>query len=208
MAFIRTTRAVDATGPALEMYERQEDAWGYVPNYAKVFCHRPEVMARWGRMLAEVRRPVDDRRFELVTFVVAVELRHSPCSLAHGQKLAEIIGKEAVLAIASGDQTAAITDADAAIIEYARKIARDASKITYGEVEALIKIHGLSDEEVFDIAAIASARSFFTKLLDALGSEPDVSFMKIDSELRQKLTVGRPISFVKPEFTQQERIAV
>ena len=208
MVFIRTTRAVDATGPALEMYERQEDAWGYVPNYAKVFCHRPEVMARWGRMLAEVRRPVDDRRFELVTFVVAVELRHSPCSLAHGQKLAEIIGKEAVLAIASGDQTAAITDADAAIIEYARKIARDASKITYGEVEALIKIHGLSDEEVFDIAAIASARSFFTKLLDALGSEPDVSFMKIDSELRQKLTVGRPISFVKPEFTQQERIAV
>lgn len=208
MAFIRTTRAVDATGPALEMYERQEDAWGYVPNYAKVFCHRPEVMARWGRMLAEVRRPVDDRRFELVTFVVAIELRHSSCSLAHGKKLAKIIGKDAVLAIANGDRPTAITGAEFAVIEYVRKIAKDASRITFGEVEALTKIHGLSDEDVFDIAAIASARCFFTKILDALGSEPDVSFMKIDSELRQKLTVGRPISFVKPEFTQQERIAV
>ena len=63
MAFIKTTRAADAKGSVLEMYERQESAWGYVPDYAKVFCHRPEVMARWGRLLAEIRRPTDTRFF-------------------------------------------------------------------------------------------------------------------------------------------------
>ena len=52
-----------------------------------------------------------------------------------------------------------------------------------------------------DIVAIASARCFFTKILDALGSEPDVAFMSIDKELRQKLTVGRPISHAKLEHT-------
>ena len=77
MAFINTIRPREASGAAREMYERQENHWGYVPNYSKVFSHRPEVMARWGRMLAEIRRPVDDRRFELVTFVVAMDLRHS-----------------------------------------------------------------------------------------------------------------------------------
>ena len=66
---------------------------------------------------------------------------------------------------------------------------------------ALKTIHKLSDEDIFDIAAIASARCFFTKILDALGSEPDVDFMSIDAELRQKLTVGRPISHNKPEYT-------
>ena len=35
---------------------------------------------------------------------------------------------------------------------------------------------------------------FFTKLLDALGTDADSGLMKIDSGLRHALTVGRPIS--------------
>lgn len=199
MTFISTTPAAEANGPTLEMYDRQQDFWGYVPNYAKLFSHRPEVMARWGRLLAEIRRPADARRFELVTFVVALELRHSPCSLAHGKALAEIIGKEDVLAIANGEKPASVSDAEAAMLDYARQIARDASKINYGHVERLKK-HGFGDAEIFDIAAIASARCFFTRILDALGSEPDIGFMGIDPDLRARLTVGRPIDHQKPEY--------
>jgi alkylhydroperoxidase family enzyme len=169
-----------------------------------VFSHRPEVMARWGRLLAEIRRPTDDRRFELVTFVVARELRHSSCSLAHGQQLVRIIGKDAVLALSEGGNPDCLSDAEIAMLEFARAVARDAGKITYGQVEALIKIHGFTDEEVFDIAAVASARCFFTKILDALGTEPDVAFMAMDPELREKIGVGRPISHSKLEYTSAE----
>ena len=56
MTFIRTVRPADATGDVHAMYERQEDYWGYVPNYAKAFSHRPESLARWGRLLAELAR--------------------------------------------------------------------------------------------------------------------------------------------------------
>ena len=70
MAFIDTIPAGEATNEVRAMYERQEGEWGYVPDYAKVFCHHPEVMARWGRMLAEIKRRVDARRRELVTFTV------------------------------------------------------------------------------------------------------------------------------------------
>jgi uncharacterized peroxidase-related enzyme len=202
MSFIKTMPAAEASGATLEMYERQQGAWGYVPDYAKLFSHRPETMARWGRLLAEIRRPADVRRFELVTFVVAHELRNSSCSLAHGTALAEIIGKADVLAIANGKKPGSLTGAEIAMIEYARQIARDASKITYGQVEALKKHHGFSDAEIFDIAAIAAARCFFTRILDALGSEPDVGCMRIDTELRKTLTVGRPISVRKAEYTQ------
>ena len=202
MAFIETIRAAQASGAVHDMYSRQEEHWGYVPNYSKVFGHRPEVMARWGRLLAEVRRPADDRRFELVTFVVANELKNSPCSLAHGNELAKIIGGSNVMAIIAGKEPDVLTKAEIAMMNFARDIARNARKITSGQVESLKVRHGFTDEDIFDIAAIASARCFFTKILDALGSEPDIAFMSVEKELRQHLTVGRPISHLKPEYTE------
>lgn len=84
MSYIETIPVNTAEGPVREMYARQQDSWGYVPNYAKSFSHRPAVMERWGRLLAELKRPMDKRMFELITFSAAHELRHSPCSLAHG----------------------------------------------------------------------------------------------------------------------------
>ena len=199
MAFIETIPAEQSSGAVHDMYKRQEEYWGYVPNYSKIFSHRPEVMTRWGRLLAEVRRPADDRRFELVTFAVAKELEHSSCLLAHGNALAKIIGKEAVMTIAEGKECAALTDAEIAMMQFARRVARDASRVTSGEVAALRQIHGFTNAEIFDIAAIAASRCFFTKLLDALGSEPDVAFMELDDNLRRVLTVGRPISCKAPE---------
>lgn len=207
MPFINTIPASEASDDVRAMYERQEGAWGYVPDYAKVFCHRPEVMERWGQMLAAIKRPVDSRRLELVTFAAAHELRHSSCSLAHGAALAKIIGKEAVISIATGEDSDVLTNAERAMMNFARRVAKDASKITSGEVTALKEIHSFSDAEIFDIAAIAASRSFFTKLLDALGSEPDIGFMRLDDALRRALTVGRPISWKPSEQLNGERVA-
>ncbi len=201
MAFINTIPVKTAPDDVLDMYRQQEEEWGFVPDYAKVFCHRPEVMARWGALLAEIKRPVDPRRRELVTFAAAHVLKHSPCTLAHGQQLADMIGKEAVLAIAQGREEDVLNEADCAMFRYARRIAVDASAITADEIRALKEDHGLSDGEIFDIAAIAASRSFFTKVLDALGTDADMPFMKMDEDLRNCLTVGRPISSVMPEST-------
>lgn len=187
MAFIRTIAASNATGAAHEMYQRQENHWGYIPNYVTAFSHRPEVLARWGRMLAEVRRPVNDYRFELVTFVVARLLQHTACSLAHGGKLAEMIGTDAVIAIADGRESDVLSAVDVAIVQYAKDIARDAGTISSDQVDALKKTFGLDDADIFDIAAVASARCFFTKILDALGSKPDPGLLAANKELTQHL---------------------
>jgi alkylhydroperoxidase family enzyme len=187
MAFIKTVAVNQATGAARDMYQRQENHWGYVPNYAKVFSHRPEVMGRWGKLLAEVRRPVDDCRFELVTFAVARLLKHTACSLAHGAKLAEMLGTETVIAIADGRELDVLSDENVSIVRFARDVARDASAITSKQVDVLRSAFGLSEAEIFDIAAIASARCFFTKILDALGSEPDAKLIQANPELSRHL---------------------
>jgi len=199
MAFIKTIAPADAKGDVRAMYERQQSAWGFVPNYAKVFCHRPEVMARWGRLLAEIRRPMDARRFELITFAAAHALRHSGCALAHGRALTAFLDEADVRALALGDGVEKLTDAEQAMMEFARKVAGDASKITAGDV-GVLRSHGFSDEEVFDIAATAAGRAFFTKVLDSLGVEADASFREMNQELRETLTIGRPIDFRDPEI--------
>jgi hypothetical protein len=54
---------------------------------------------------------------------------------------------------------------------------------------------GLAEAEIVDIVLAASARSFFTKVLDGLGVQADAQLGEtFDSELRRQLTVGRPIS--------------
>jgi alkylhydroperoxidase family enzyme len=192
MAFIDTILPERATGEVAELYRRQQGAWGYVPNYARVFCHRPEVMARWGQLLAEVRRPMDTRRFELVTFAVAHELRNSACTLAHGQKLRPFFADDDIVAMAAGQVPAALSAVDAAVMAFAQQMARDASAVGTEMVDRLLAL-GLTDAEVFDIAAVAAARAFFATLLDGLGVQPDSAFLSLEAPLRNALTVGRPI---------------
>jgi uncharacterized peroxidase-related enzyme len=193
MAFINTIRPSESEGEVRSMFERQQQSWGFVPNYAKVFCYRPEVMVRWAQLLSEIRRPMDDRRFELATFAAAHELKNTACALEHGKQLGRFIGPESVVALAVGAENHGLSEADVAIASYARKIANDASAVTREDVEGL-KSHGLSDAEIFDIAAAAAGRAFFTKLLDALGVQADSAAGKLDSDFREPLTVGRPIS--------------
>ena len=199
MAFIDTIAPNKAEGPARDMYARQQAAYGYVPNYAKVFSHRPEVMARWGRLLAEIRRPMDDRMFELATFAAAHELRNTACSLAHGDQLAKFIGKEGVVAVANGDADVDLSEAEKSLVAFARKVARDATEVTRADVDSL-KAHGYSDAEVFDITVSVAGRSFLTKVLDALGVETDATAMQMEAAFREPLTTGRPISKEEPEY--------
>lgn len=192
MAFIKSVPPSSAQGEVLEMYQRQQAAWGYVPNYAKVFSGRPEVLARWGKLLAEIKRPMSKRRFELVTFAAALELRNTACSLAHGKALMEFFTAEEILKMKEDKFSESVTETEKAIFRFARKVAKDASLVTAGDVD-LLKKHGLNDDEIFDIAATAAGRAFFTKLLDALGSVPDSSFASMNERLRDALTLARPI---------------
>ena len=192
MAFIETTPPEAAEGAVAAMYLRQQKAWGFVPNYAKVFCHRPEVLARWGQLLTEIRRPMDKRRFELVTFAAAYALGNSACALVHGKALAEFFSNEQVCAIASGQCDGILTEAERAMVEFARQVATDAPRVTRVQAAAL-RAQGYGDAEIFDIAAAAAGRAFWAKLLDALGVLADSPCLAMDESLRRALTVGRPI---------------
>jgi uncharacterized peroxidase-related enzyme len=194
MAYIKTIPVAQATGDVRAMYEKAQTGLGYVPNYTKLFSYRPAVNAAWGNLLASIRSHMDPRRYELVTLAAARAMRSSYCMLAHGSLVRDKFYSAAQLvAIASDFTTAELDPAEISMMEFADKIVRDATAITEGDVQQL-REQGFSDAEIFDIAATATARCFFSKLLDALGAEPDSAYLKLEEELKQQLTLGRPIS--------------
>lgn len=194
MAFISTILEDQAPDDVKRMYDQNLEKQGYIPNYSRVFSHRPQVMEAWGNLLRAIKSNLDTRRFELVTLAAARALKNSYCSLAHGSILRQkFYSPEQLTLIAKDYHRADLTPPEIAMMAFAEQIARDAAAITQNDIKEL-RGFGFSDAEIFDIAATAAARCFFAKTLDALGAEPDEIYLELEEKLRQTLTVGRPIS--------------
>jgi uncharacterized peroxidase-related enzyme len=178
-----------------DWYQRQRDAWGYLPNYAAAFATRPDVAQAWNTLNNAVRGHMDRRRFELATIAAARAFRSTYCMAAHCKFLRDACDDEPTMRTVAADPTGASLDAtDRAVMEFATHVARDASSITAADVQEL-RVHGLGDPEIVDVVLAAAARAFFTKVLDALGVEADVELGEtFDPEVRRQITVGRPIA--------------
>ena len=194
MAFIRTIPVAEADGAVREMYRQAQGTLTYVPNWAQAFSLRPGVRDGWVALLKSIRANLPVRTYELATLAAARALRSSYCSLAHGRVLADtILDAPAVTAIALDTPESPLSARERAMMAFAEKVAVEADRITAADVAAL-RAHGYGDEEIFDVAAAAAARCFFSKLLDALGVQADSSFNELDPALRRALTVGRPVA--------------
>lgn len=194
MAFIRTTPPSDAEGPVRDMYEQVQGRLGYVPNWAKAFSLRPGVLDGWTALLKSIQSNLPVRSYELATLAAARAVRSSYCSLAHGNVLAtKVFDAPTVTAIMKNDPASPLEARERVMMAFAEKVAANADRITAADIEDL-RSHGYRDEEIFDLAAAAAARCFFSKLIDALGIQADATFNDLDPALRQALTVGRPVA--------------
>ena len=194
MAFIDLIGDEEATAEATALFDRDRAALGYVPNYTRLFAHWPAVYEAWLRLKDAIAASMDTRRYELATVAAAGRLRSSYCTLAHGKVLADRFMEPAqVRDVVLDHRSAGLDEAEVAVMDLAAKVAGDATSVTEADVDRLREA-GLSDEEIFDVVAAASARCFFSKTLDALCAEADAAFAALDPELRDALTVGRPIA--------------
>jgi uncharacterized peroxidase-related enzyme len=188
MAFIELVSDEAATGTTSDIYAQARASMGYVPNFARAFGLRPEVYRAWQQLNGAIRSAGDLRRYELATFAAARRLRSSYCSLAHGKILAErFLDADALRAFPR-----TLSAVEQAVVEPAEKVAADATSVTRDDVDRLRRF-GLSDAEILDVVLAAAVRAFFTKVLDAIGVQPDRAYGTLDAALRDALTVGRPI---------------
>ena len=196
MPFIETVAEDEATGAVAAMYETDRQVFGDVPNLTKGFSLRPGVYAAWRQLNGAVKGNMDLRRYELATLAAARRLRSSYCALAHGSVLLDrFLSPEGVRAVAEDLDAAELDAVDVAIIELADKVVLDATSVTQADIDRLRSL-GLTDAEIADVVLAAAMRCFFSKALDGLGVEPDAKYAQLEPELRDALTVGRPIATV------------
>ena len=194
MTFIETIADEDASEPLAAVYASDRATFGHIPNFTRAFSLRPEVYAAWRQLNGAVKAGMDPRRYELVTLAAARHLRSSYCMLAHGKVLADgHMAPDEVRAVAIDHRDAGLDAVDVAVMDLAEKVAEDATSVTQADVDRLREL-GLGDQEILDVVLAASARCFFSSVLDGLGARPDPRFAAMDPALRDALIVGRPIA--------------
>jgi uncharacterized peroxidase-related enzyme len=182
-----------AVGALADYYRQQRAAWGFLPNYAAAFATRPDVAEAWNTLNTTIRNGMDRRRFEIATIAAARSLRSTYCTAAHSKFLRDVCGDEATMRrIAEQPSGAALDPQDRAVYEFAAKVATDAASVEQKDIDALREV-GLSDTDIADVVFAASARSFFTRVLDGLGAQLDAQTAgTFPSDVLGSMIVGRP----------------
>ena len=182
-----------ATGALAEYYRQQRAGWGFLPNYAGAFSTRPEVAQAWNALNLAIRNGMDRRRFELATIAAARASHSTYCTAAHSKFMRDVCGDQTTLDLIAQDPTgASLSTEDRLVYRFAAKVATSAESVCQEDVDELRDI-GLSDADIADLVFAASARAFFTRVLDGLGARLDAETAQtFRPELLESMIVGRP----------------
>jgi len=111
--------------------------------------------------------------------------------LAHGAVLRKnFFNADQLIAIVKDYSHASLTDEEVTLMALAQKIVVDPKQVTQEDI-ADLRICGLTDADILDVVLVCTARTFFSKTLDALGVEPDEAYKSLEPELVKALTIGR-----------------
>jgi uncharacterized peroxidase-related enzyme len=185
--FIQTIPESESDGKLKGIYDGDRKNMGFVPNHAKVFSLRPDVLEAWRAFQGSIRKNLRLRRYELVTMAAAMELKCRYCLLAHGTILINNgISLEQLRLILSNFHKAGLEHDEITMMSFAQKIIRNANEISQTDIDALRSL-GLDDVEILDITLTATMRSFASKTFDALGARPDAVYKELEQQLSDLL---------------------
>jgi uncharacterized peroxidase-related enzyme len=113
---------------------------------------------------------------EAIVVVVSSENRCQYCMAAHGAAL-RILGKDAAVAeqIAANWRTADLAPRMRTILAFASRVNEPAFAATDAEIDAL-RAAGLSDDDIWDIGAIAAFFGFSNRMAGLMDMRPNAEF--------------------------------
>lgn len=152
---------------------------GFVPNVFLVLARRPdEFRAFFAYHDALMEKPGGLSKAEREMIVVATSNANQCqyCVVAHGAIL-RIRAKNPLVAdqVAINYRKADITDRQKAMLDFAMTVALEAYRIGDAEIDAL-RSHGFSEEDIWDISAIASFFAMSNRLANVTSMRPNDEF--------------------------------
>lgn len=177
----------DLPADIAERISAVQEKSGFVPNVFLALARRPdEFRAFFAYHDALMEKPSGLTKAEREMIVVATSglNRCQYCVVAHGAIL-RIRAKNPLIAdqVAINPRKADLTPRQQAMLDFAEKVAKRSHEIDDADY-AMLKEHGFSDDEAWDIAAIAALFAMSNRLANAFSIRPNEEFYAMGRERR------------------------
>jgi uncharacterized peroxidase-related enzyme len=153
---------------------------GFVPNVFLAFSHRPEearaFFAWHDALLLKETGTLTKAEREMVIVATSAANDCLYCVVAHGALL-RVYAKQPLLAdqVATNYRKADIGPRQRAMLDFALKVCHDSRVLAESDFEAL-RVHGFSDEDIWDIGAITALFGLSNRMANLLSLRPNDEF--------------------------------
>jgi uncharacterized peroxidase-related enzyme len=175
----------DVRARILEVQEKS----GFVPNVFLVLAHRPaefRAFFAYHDALMEKEGGLSKAEREMIVVATSGANQCQYCVVAHGAIL-RIRAKNPLVAdqVAVNYRKADITPRQRAMLDFALKVALQAQAVGEPDLEAL-RAHGFSDEDIWDIGAIAAFFALSNRMANLTEMRPNDEFYLLGRIPKQK----------------------
>jgi uncharacterized peroxidase-related enzyme len=161
------------------LFAKARERIGFVPNVFRAYSFRPERLRAWFTHFKSVHEPTAgltaaDR--EMIAVVVSAANGCLYCLVAHGAALRQELG-DPVLGerIAFDWRRAGLDPRREAVCAYAEKLTRSPRDLDRADLETLLAA-GLTLEEAWDVAEVASMYNFTNRMAMATNMLPNEEY--------------------------------
>jgi len=170
------------------MLEVQEKA-GFIPNVFLTLAHRPDEFRSffaYHDALMERESGLSKAEREMIVVATSGANDCHYCIVAHGAIL-RIYAKNPLVAdqVAANYRRADITPRQKAMLAFAIKVSQHSSELVDDDYAA-VRSHGFSDEDIWDIGAIAAFFAMSNRMADLISMRPNDEFFAMGRVPRTK----------------------
>ena len=168
-----------------EIMEVQEKA-GFIPNVFLALAHRPKELSaflQYHVALMEGHSGLTPAEKEMIVVATSGINNCQYCVIAHGAIL-RIRSKNPLLSdqLAINFRKADISDKQMEMLEFAAKVCEKSADISDQDFQQL-RGHGFNDEEIWDIASIASFFALSNRMANFTGMRPNDDFYTMGRQI-------------------------
>jgi uncharacterized peroxidase-related enzyme len=162
-----------------DVYATNRAKIGFVPNVFRAYAKRPEhfrAFMQYHDVLMRGESGLSRAEREAIVVAVSAENRCQYCVTAHGAAL-RVIGKDCALAeqIAINWRTAELEPRWRAMLAFASRVNEQGYAASDEDIASL-RQGGFSDDDIWDIAAIAAFFGFSNRMAGTLDLRPNAEF--------------------------------
>jgi uncharacterized peroxidase-related enzyme len=166
---------------------------GYVANYARTWCWRPDLLEAFTVLRADLvdGSSLSPREIAVMVAATASARGDSYCSLAWGKKLADLSDAVTAAGVIRGTDDG-LSAREAALAAWSRRVVDDPNATTTADVERLREA-GFDEREIFEATTWIALRLAFSTVNDTRGTRPDGELAEhVPPQVRAAVSFGRP----------------